>query len=68
MIKHKYDWQGNIIEQCNPSRNIHKGDHVFKLIDANGYSCGNVCDYCYDEVKAKYNPDIFDKPYNDEDV
>jgi len=57
-----------IDNKCRPSANIHKGDYVYKLADANGHSCGNVCDECYDEVKAKYNPDIFDKPYNDGDV
>ncbi len=56
------------INKCRPSSNIHLGEDVYKLIDANGYSCGNVCDECYDEVKAKYNSEIFDKPYNDKEV
>jgi len=54
--------------KCRPSSNIHIGEDIYKLKDANGHSCGNVCDECYDEVKAKYNPEIFDKPYNDGDV
>ena len=55
-------------KQCRPSDTIHKRDYVYKLTDANGHSCGNVCDECYDAFHANYNPDIFYKPYNDGDV
>ena len=56
------------IKKCRPSANIHVCEDVYKLTDANGYSCGNVCDECYDEVKAKYNPEIFKSNYNESEV
>ena len=46
----------------------HKGDYVYKLRDANGYFVAYVCDECYDEVKAKYRPEIFERPYDERDL
>ena len=53
------------IKKCRPSANIHVNADVYKLIDANGYSCGYVCNSCYDEVKAKFKADIFESSYDD---
>ena len=52
-------------KKCRPSANIHLNEDVYKLIDANGYSCGYVCDACHDEIKAKFKAEIFESSYDD---
>jgi hypothetical protein len=38
------------------------------LYDGNGIFCAYVCSRCEDRVRARYRPEILNRPYNANDV
>lgn len=57
-----------IIREGSPCGRCETGKPRRALYDGNGLFCSYVCDDCEAKVRARYRPEIMNRPYNADDV